>query len=128
MAEGWARYLKGDQIEAYSAGTEIHGLNPNAVLVMKEAGVDISGHRSKHLDEFQDVFFDVILTVCDHAREACPVLPGNGKVLHVGFSDPPKTAKALAAQGADDRAQMNCYRKVRDEIRAFIETLPGSLQ
>ena len=89
MAEGWARRLKGDTIEPYSAGIEPHGLDPRAVQVMAEAGVDISGQRSKHLDEVKDIRFDCVVTVCDQAREACPLFPGRTKVIHVGFDDPP---------------------------------------
>jgi arsenate reductase len=124
MAEGWARHLKGDVIEAYSAGIETHGLNPNAVKVMAEAGVDISGHKSQHIGEFKEVKLDVVVTVCGHAHETCPIFPGNCKVIHVGFDDPPKMARELARQGASEEEQLECYRKVRDEIRAFVETLP----
>ena len=127
MAEGWARHLKNDVINAYSAGIETHGLNPNAVAVMKEAGVDISTHKSQLLSEFDDVSFDAVVTVCGHAHETCPYFPGNAKVVHVGFPDPPAMAKELAAQGASDEEQLNCYRKVRDEIKEYIETLPDSL-
>jgi len=123
MAEGWARALKSDVIDVWSAGIETHGLNPNAVKVMAEAGVDISGHRSKLLDELKDVPFDVVVTVCGHAHETCPWFPGGARVIHVGFDDPP----ALARQVADEAAKLDCYRRVRDEIRAFVETLPESL-
>ena len=124
MAEGWCRHLKGDVIEAYSAGIETHGLNPNAVKVMAEAGVDISGHRSKHIDEFKDVPLDYVVTVCGHANEHCPIFPGKTKVIHVGFDDPPKLAQSVATE----EEALNCYRRVRDQIRAFIETLPNSLK
>ena len=123
MAEGWARHLKSDCLEAYSAGIETHGLNPIAVKVMAEAGVDISGHRSKHIDEFKDMDFDYVVTVCGHANEHCPVFPGKTKVIHVGFDDPPK----LAEKAATEQEALDCYRRVRDEIRAFVETLPDSL-
>jgi len=93
MAEGWARHLKGDLIEAYSAGIEPHGLNPHAVMVMREAGVDISHHRSKHLDELQEVDFDFVITVCSHAHETCPAFPRRARVIHVGFEDPPRLAR-----------------------------------
>jgi len=118
MAEGWARHLKGDQIEAYSAGIETHGLNPDAVRVMAEAGADISGQRSKHVSELHDVEFDYVVTVCDHAHESCPVFPGKAKVIHVGFDDPPR----LAANAKTEEERLAPYRRVRDEIRAFIET------
>ena len=122
MAEGWARHLKGDAIDAYSAGVETHGLNPNAVRVMAEAGVDISGHRSKNVSELMDVPFDYVVTVCAAANEQCPVFPGKAKVVHVGFDDPPKLAKAAATE----EEALDCYRRVRDEIRAFVETLPSA--
>lgn len=124
MAEGWARALKGDVIEAYSAGIETHGLNPHAVKVMAEAGVDISTHSSKHVDTLRDVPLDYVVTVCGHAHEHCPVFLGDAKIVHVGFNDPP----ALARQVEGDEAKLDCYRRVRDEIRAFIETLPGALE
>ena len=128
MAEGWTRHLKGDVIEAYSAGIETHGLNPIAVKVMGEVGVDISGHRSRHIDEFKDIAVDVVVTVCSHAHETCPFFPGNARVIHVGFDDPPGMARKLAEQGASVEAQLDCYRKVRDEIKAFVETLPETLE
>ncbi len=128
MAEGWTRHLKGELINAYSAGIETHGLNPNAVKVMAEAGVDISGHRSQNIEEFRDVPLDVVVTVCGHAHETCPFFPGNCKVVHIGFDDPPKMARELAAQGASEEAQLDCYRRVRDEIRAYVETLPDALK
>lgn len=123
MAEGWARHLKSDYVEPYSAGIETHGLNPSAVQVMAEAGVDISAHRSKHVDEFKDVPFDYVVTVCGHANEHCPVFPGKTKVVYVGFDDPPK----LAAQVINKQEALNCYRRVRDEIKAFVKTLPESI-
>jgi len=124
MAEGWARHLKGDVIEPYSAGVETHGLNPQAVQVMAEAGVDISGYQSKHVDELKDVDFDYVVTVCDHAHESCPMFPGRTRVVHVGFDDPPRLARAARTP----EEAMDIYRRVRDEIRAFIETLPQSLK
>lgn len=123
MAEGWARALRGDQIEPYSAGIETHGLNPRAVQVMAEAGVDISGHRSKHLDELAEVEFDVVVTVCDRANESCPFFPGQVKRIHAGFDDPP----ALARDAASEEEALDYYRRVRDEIRAFVEAMPGNL-
>ncbi len=129
MAEGWARALKGDVIEAYSAGIETHGLNPNAVKVMAEAGVDISGHQSKSVDDLKDVDFDGVVTVCGHANETCPMwLGGRGRVVHVGFDDPPARARTLAAEGATAEEQLDCYRRVRDAIKAFVETLPEGLE
>jgi len=123
IAEGWARHLKSDVVEPYSAGIEIHGLNPNAVKVMAEAGVDISGHHSKHLNELKDIDFDYVITVCDIAHESCPIFPGKTKVVNVGFDDPPRLAK----QAKTKEDALNCYRRVRDEIRVLIETLPESL-
>ena len=123
MAEGWARYLKGNQIEAYSAGIEAHGLNSNAVRVMAEAGVDISNHRSKRVDKLCDVDFDYVVTVCGHASESCPVFSGKAKIIHVGFDDPPR----LAVDAATEEERLAPYRRVRDEIKAFVETLPASL-
>jgi arsenate reductase len=117
MAEGWTRRLKGDLIEPYSAGVESHGLNPNAVKVMAEAGVDISSHRSKHLDEVRDIAFDYIVTVCDNANESCPVFPGTVKRVHIGFDDPPR----LARNARTEEEALGYYRRVRDEIRAFVE-------
>ena len=127
MAEGWAKALKSEEITAFSAGIETHSLNPAAVKVMAEAGVDISQQRSKLVDEFLDTTFAAIITVCGHAHENCPWFPGSGKVIHVGFADPPRLAQELAAQGADNETQLNCYRQVRDKIKAFVETLPRRL-
>jgi arsenate reductase len=123
MAEGWARHLKADSIEPYSAGIETHGLNPDAMKVMAEAGVDISAQRSKLLSELRDVDFDYVVTVCGHASEHCPLFPGKAKIIHVGFDDPPR----LAAEAKTDQQRLAPYRRVRDEIRAFVETLPASL-
>jgi arsenate reductase (thioredoxin) len=124
MAEGWARHLKGDQIESYSAGIEAHGLNPDAVRVMAEAGVDISGHRSKLVGDLHGVDLDYVVTVCDNAHESCPLFPGKAKVVHVGFDDPPR----LAAGARTEDERLAPYRRVRDEIRAFAQTLPDSLE
>jgi arsenate reductase (thioredoxin) len=124
LAEGFARRLRGEVIEAHSAGVEPHGLNERAVKVMAEAGVDISGYRSKNVAEVMGVPFDYVVTVCDHAREACPVFPGRAKVVHVGFDDPPW----LARDAKSEEEALGHYRRVRDEIRAFVETLPGSLE
>lgn len=127
MAEGWTRHLKGNQIESYSAGIETHGINSNAVKVMAESGVDISGSKSQNVDEFKSIKFDFVVTVCGHAHENCPLFPGDCKVIHVGFTDPPKMAKELAEKGASEEEQLDCYRKVCDQIRGFVETLPESL-
>ena len=124
MAEGWARALKSDVIEAYSAGIETHGMNPNAIKVMAEAGVDITGQHSKRVDALQDIPFDVVVTVCGHANETCPVWLGQkARVVHVGFDDPP----ALAKTAKTEEEALAHYRRVRDEIRRFVETLPESV-
>ncbi|SMD12277.1 protein tyrosine phosphatase [Desulfocicer vacuolatum DSM 3385] len=127
MAEGWTRKLKGDRIEVYSAGVETHGLNPNAVKVMAEAGVDIANRKSKLVDEFRDTELDAVITVCGNAHETCPYFPPRCKVIHVGFDDPPKMAQALAAKGENEERQLDCYRKIRDEIRTFVEKLPENI-
>jgi arsenate reductase len=124
MAEGWARQLKGDTIEPYSAGIETHGMNPHALKVMAEAGVDISRQFSKTVEEIGPVEFDCVVTVCGHANEHCPIFPGTAKVVHVGFEDPPKLTKHLP----DGEEKLDVYRRVRDQIRAFVETLPYGLQ
>lgn len=123
MAEGWARHLCAEQIEPFSAGIETHGLNPSAVQVMGEVGVDISGQRSKTLADLADVALDVVVTVCGHANETCPVFPGRVRKLHVGFDDPPK----LAADETDPEKALDHYRRVRDEIREFVRQLPETL-
>ncbi len=123
MAEGWARYLKSDLIEAYSAGIETHGMNLNAVKVMAEAGVDISNHRSKHLDEIKQFPFDWVITVCDNASESCPIFPGKVKRFHISFDDPPRLAK----NAKTEEEALSHYRRVRDEIRAFVNELPDNL-
>jgi arsenate reductase (thioredoxin) len=123
MAEGWTRHLKGGLIEPYSAGIEAHGLNPDAVRVMAEAGVDISGQRSKTLGELRGMDFDGVVTVCGRAHEHCPVFPGKTKTIHVGFDDPPR----LAAGAATEEERLAPYRRVRDEIRAFVERLPDAI-
>ena len=124
MAEGWARALRNDAIEAYSAGIETHGLNPLAVKVMAEAGVDISRQRSKRVAELEAVDFDCVVTVCGHANETCPTwLRGKARVVHAGFEDPP----ALARNAKSEEEALAHYRRVRDEIRSFVETLPRSL-
>ncbi len=128
MAEAWTRALKNDQIDVFSAGVETHGLNPNAVQVMAEKGIDISGYRSKSVHEFKNMDLDVVVTVCDNASETCPYFPSKCRIIHAGFDDPPKMAKKLALQGADEDTQMDCYRKVRDEIRDFVEALPDNLE
>ena len=122
MAEGWARQIRSEEIEAWSAGLVKHGLNPYAVKVMAEAGVDISGQGSKTIEELPEVAFDYVITLCDHASESCPYFPG--RIIHRGFSDPP----TLAATSASEEEKLDCYRQVRDQIRDFILTLPEALR
>lgn len=124
MAEDWARALKGDVIEAYSAGIETHGLNPFAVKVMAEAGVDISRQRSKKVDELDTADFDYVVSVCGHANETCPMwLRGKAKVVHVDFGSPPTLAKGAKTE----EETLPHYRRVRDEIKAFVNELPDNL-
>lgn len=123
MAEGWARALKPDVLEAWSAGIVRHGLNPLAVRVMAEEGVDISGQWSKSLDDLPSVAFDVVVTLCGHAAETCPYFPGAVKRLHHGFDDPP----ALAKEASSEEEALGHYRRVRDAIRAFVEGMPDNL-
>ena len=123
MAEGWARHLHGDRLEPYSAGTSPVGVDPRAVSVMHELGVDISGHRSKHLHEVLPVGFDWVVTVCDQANESCPVFPGEVRRVHVGFDDPLR----LAADATTEAGALQSYRTVRDKICTFVESLPERL-
>jgi arsenate reductase (thioredoxin) len=124
MAEGWTRYLKGDAIDAYSAGVEPHGIDLRAVKAMGEVGIDISGQSSKHVDTLQSTEFDFVLTLCDQANESCPFFPGKTRRLHMGFDDPPR----LAANAPSEEEAMEHYRRVRDEIKAFVEKLPEVLE
>ena len=119
MAEGLCRHRWGDAIQCESAGIETHGLNPLAVHAMREIGIDISAHRSKTTDELDAGAFDLVITVCGHAHESCPIFPGNTRVIHRGFDDPPK----LAADAKSDDEALVHYRRVRDEIAGFIEEL-----
>lgn len=123
MAEGWTRKLKGEVIDAYSAGVEARGRDPRAIKVMAEAGVDISGQRSKSVDEFKGTVFDFVITVCDSARASCPIFPGPSKAVHVGFDDPP----CLAKSARTEEEALRHYRRIRDEIRTYVETLPDAL-
>lgn len=124
MAEGWTRHLKGDTLTAWSAGVETHGMNPRAVKVMCEAGVDLSGHSSKLVTDLPaEVEFDYVVTVCGNAQENCPFFPAKTRLVHVGFDDPPGLTKDMT----DEEAILDVYRRVRDEIRLFVEALPGNL-
>ena len=123
MAEGFARHLKNDLINPFSAGIETHGLNPQAVKVMAEAGVDISHHKSKHIDDFKNRQFDYVITVCSHANETCPMFSNADKKIHISFDDPPAMAKNFNT----DKEKLDCYRKVRDQIKEFILEMPDNL-
>jgi arsenate reductase len=120
IAEGWARHLKSDVIEGYSAGIRPIGVNSKAIKVMAEAGVDISGHTSKHINELVGIDFDYVVTVCDNAREQCPVFPGRAKLFHKAFDDP------YFATGSEEEIMAE-FRRVRDQIKAFVEKLPDNL-
>ncbi len=124
MAEGWARKLRSDQVQPFSAGVEPAGLDPRAVQVMAESGVDISRQRSKHVDELADARFDLVVTLCDSARERCTVPPHAKRVIHVGFDDPPELAK----QAQSEAEALDPYRRVRDEIRGFVESLDSEIR
>jgi len=121
MAEGWAHKLKHDSIEPFSAGTEVHGLNPNAVKVMEECGASIKGQHSKTFQELAAIQFDFVITVCASAHETCPVFPQKTTLVHKDFDDPPQLAKAAESE----EEKLDCYRRVRDEIKEFITSLPG---
>ncbi len=123
MAAGWVRALKSDVFNAYSAGIETHGLNPNAVKVMAEEGIDISNQTSKNIVDLLHIPFDVVITVCDHAHENCPLFPSAVRIVHVGFDDPPR----LTPPDASDEKRLDGFRRVRDEIKAFVEQLPDIL-
>lgn len=125
MAEGWAHALFSGTVAPFSAGIETHGVNPAAVKVMAEAGVDISNQKSQNVTDFSQVAFDLVVTVCDHAHEKCPVL--QGPVVHFNFPDSPVMAQKIAAQGGDKEAQLSCYRDLRDQIKTFVMTLPELL-
>ncbi len=122
MAEGFGKALKGDRFHFYSAGTKKHGLNPRAVKVMQESGVDISNQTSNTLDEFDNIKMDYIFTVCSDAHDNCPYYP-HGKTIHVGFEDPPR----LTEQMQDEEEILSVYRRVRDEIKSFVETIEKHL-
>ncbi|MFZ5995129.1 MAG: arsenate reductase ArsC [Thermodesulfobacteriota bacterium] len=123
MAEAWARHLKGGQLEACSAGIDPRGVDSMAIKAMAEAGIDISGQKSKDVNSLGDIAFDYVITLCDSTREACPFFPAKTKIVHAGFDDPPR----LAASAQSEEEAMSHYRRVRDEIRAFVEGLPEVL-
>jgi len=117
MAEGLLRHDSGSQFEAESAGTKPSHVRPEAIQVMREIGIDISGRRSKSVDEFAGQTFDYVLTVCDHAKESCPIYPGHSNRLHHNFQDP------AAVEGSEEQ-RLAAFRKVRDEIRMYLRTFP----
>ena len=123
MAEGLCRHFKGDSIEPFSAGIKKHCLNPLAVKVMDEIGIDISGHYSKTLAELGTQQFDYLVTLCGQAHESCPFFPALKKVIHRGFDDPPK----LSETAATEEEALEHYRRVRDEIKHFILSLPSAI-
>jgi len=124
MAEGLARNLKSDIVDAFSAGSKPVGIDPLAVKAMAEIGIDISGQRSKHVNEFGGMKFDYVITLCGGVAETCPFFRGNAKFIHRGFEDPPELAK----KAESEEEALEFYRRVRDEIRSFIEKLPQSIQ
>lgn len=123
MAEGWAKHFHSAEIDACSAGTDPHGLNPLAVRAMADAGVDIAAHTSNTIADCDPDTLDLVVTVCSDAHENCPVFMGSARVIHRGFDDPPR----LAQNEPDDDAAMVHYERVRDEIKAFVEQLPHEL-
>ena len=123
MAEAWTRHMKSDEFDAYSAGVQTKTVDPKAIKAMAEVGLDISRQKSKDVDIFRDLEFDYVITLCDNARESCPYFPAKTKVIHKGFDDPPK----LAEDAKNEEEAMAHYRRVRDEIRKFVETLPEQL-
>jgi arsenate reductase len=118
IAEGYLRLFAGSRANVYSAGVETHGVNPRAIAIMKEDGVDISKHTSNHVDEYRDIDFDFVITVCDHAREVCPYFPTNAKKFHYNFPDPAKAT-------GDEQKVMEAFRAVREEIKAYCEAWVG---
>jgi arsenate reductase (thioredoxin) len=123
IAEAWTRHLKAEVVVPYSAGTHPRGLDPLAVKVMAEVGLAIFGQPSKAIADIEHIPFDYVVTVCSDAHESCPVFPGRAKGVHVGFDDPPR----LAAHATSEAEALAHYRRVRDEIRAFIEQFPEVL-
>ena len=121
IAEGWAKHLKSDIIEAYSAGIRPIGVSSRAIKTMAEAGVDISTHTSKHIDELWNIDFDYVITLCDNAAQNCPVFGGKAKVIHKPFKDP------YFATGSEENVMAE-FRKVREQIKSFVETVPDSLE
>jgi len=124
MAEAWTRHLRGDEFDAYSAGIEPRGIDPRAIKAMAEVGIDISSQRSKNIDSLGSIQFDYVITLCDNARESCPYYPARTKLIHQGFDDPP----SLSQGSKGEEEAMGHYRRVRDEIKVFVEKFPEALQ
>ena len=112
LAEAYLRHFAGDNALVYSAGVETHGVNPRAIATMKEDGIDISSHTSNHVDEYRDIDFDFVITVCDHAREVCPYFPTNAQKFHHNFPDPSKAT-------GDEATIMAAFAAVREEIKGY---------
>lgn len=123
MAEAWTNTLKADEFKAYSAGVEPKRVDPRAVKAMTEMGIDISGQKSKDIDSLGNMEFDYVVTLCDNAKESCPFFPARTRLIHREVDDPPK----LAEDADDEEETMTTYRRVRDEIRAFVKKMPGVL-
>ena len=123
MAQGWGEALKSSRYNFYSAGTKKHGLNPRAVKVMSEVGVDISDHESNTTDEFPGTKMDFVFTVCSDAHENCPYFPG-GKIIHVGFDDPPRLTREMAKE----EDILSVYRRVRDEIKTMVNNIESYIE
>jgi arsenate reductase len=123
MAEGFSRHLRSGEIKAYSAGINPKGIDPRAVKVMAELGINIASQKSRSIAEVKHLEFDYVITLCDNAQKTCPTFPAKTRVMHVGFEDPPR----LAANARDEEEAMVHYRRIRDEIKAFVEQLPEAL-
>jgi arsenate reductase (thioredoxin) len=121
MAEGLLRHDAGDRFEVFSAGTKPSQVRPEAIAVMREVGIDISGHRSKSADEFAGQAFDYVLTVCDNAKESCPIFPGGTMTLHQSFEDP-------ASLQCSEKERLAVFRRVRDELRQYLAAFPTSVK
>ena len=118
LAQGYLQFYAGEKAKVYSAGVETHGVNPRAIATMKDDGVDISGHTSNHVDEYRDIDFDFVITVCDHAREVCPYFPTNATTFHHNFPDPAKAT-------GDEATIMAAFASVREEIKSYCEAWMG---
>lgn len=114
MAEGYLRHFVGNRAKVYSAGVEIHGVNPSAIVIMEEDGIDISNHTSNHVDEYAKIPFDFVITVCDNAKEQCPYFPTTAQKFHHNFPDPAKVS------GTDDEIKV-AFRNTRDLIKVYVE-------